>query len=93
MFQSAIRYSSNHTGVLKIKMVSEFIIYKIDEIRQQQGLSRNQLAKKLGWDKSRLSKYMNKSTNLKIETAAEIFHAMGYNLSFSACEMVKMDEL
>ena len=68
----------NPVDVKKTSIASDFcsLLYHIE-------MSRTELAEKLNWKKSRLSKVLNGNENLTIKTMVELSQAMGYDFDIN----------
>lgn len=59
------------------KVKAAAIAWQLKELRQQKNMTQQQLADKVGIDKTQISKIEKGTRNLTIETIARIVHALG----------------
>lgn len=78
-FEDLFNFSDqNPVDVKKTSIASDFcsLLYHVE-------MSRSELADKLNWKKSRISKVLNGNENLTIKTMVELSQAMGYDFDIN----------
>lgn len=65
------------------ELQADVIAYHLKQLRIKQQLTQEQLAKKVGMDKTQISKIEKGTRNLTLETITKIANALGAKINFS----------
>jgi HTH-type transcriptional regulator / antitoxin HipB len=69
--------------LFEAELQADVIAYKLKELRLQQHLTQEQLAEKVGIDKTQISKIEKGNRNLTLDTITRIATALGAKVNFS----------
>jgi HTH-type transcriptional regulator / antitoxin HipB len=70
-------------GQFEAELQADVIAYHLKQLRIKQHLTQEQLAQKLGMDKTQISKIEKGNRNLTLDTITRIANALGVKINFS----------